>query len=331
MSASPEQQATLAAADAAARQAFFWSMALASPGRRIGPSIIPCRADRTPVRGWKEDHPAGYEMSPGRLASALRASRSADPDWRACTYSIAPASDGLVVIDVDDMSHLRRVLDVFGPTPVFVRSRSGKVHLYYQGPPVRSKTGLWGPRSIDVKADAAMIHVAGDGAKPQQTLRTSGPAGWLRPHLPQFRVAVYEQILDRQRAARPSRRCPDDAAPRFATSYDQVDRVHRYAERTPNVSEGGRHDATFRLARAVGDLGATEALALETLIEWDLGNEPPQGTAEIRRAVADAYANRHDPVGWRMHDRGDGDEDDGADDALNSRDSIDAAIAALRD
>ena len=324
-----EPEPTIASAVAAAKQAYLWSAALASPGRHIGPNLIPCRADRTPLREWRVDYPPGHEQSIGRVAYALRRSRAPNPKWRAQTYSIAPASDGIVVIDVDDMRHLARVLSVFGESPVYMNSRSGKVHLYYQGPAVPTTNGLWGNRSIDVKGAGSMIHVAGDGAYPYHQLRDRGPMGWLRPYLPPFRVDVYEEILENQRAARPSRRCADDVDERFATTPCEVDRLRRYMEVAgPAVAGNCGHDHTLYLLRNIGDLGASESLALELALDWDERNEPPWGPTEIRRAVADAYRSRRDPIGWRM--RSDSDTDDATKDELQvDATMLRAALAAL--
>lgn len=330
----------------AAQQALNWSHALASPGRaHIGPNLIPCRLGtdehgkpaREPIRGWKwkEDHVPGHEQSMNRLVRALRASTDPHP-WCAQSYSIAPASDGLVVIDVDGMRHLPRVHAVFGPSPVMMISRSGKQHLYYQGPAVKSSPDLWGKPSIEVKAAGAMIHVAGDGARPLETIARAFPdkctaanRGWLRRYLPAFRVDVYESILAGKQAARPARN--HDGAEHVLSDDDARARGHAYMERAgPAVSGRGGHDHTRRVLLALGDIGVPEHVAADLAAEWDRDNEPPWGDAAIRAKIRDAYATRQDPVGCRA--RGactpDGDDDANLSDEDTTR-ALTDAVAAL--
>jgi hypothetical protein len=288
-------------AEAAARAAYRWSCALASPHRRVvGPNLVPCRLDRKAIIKWARDAVPGNEQGPGRLAQLLRRSTARDPEWRAWTWAIIPATDGLVVVDVDDMRHLPRALDVFGRTDVAMRSRSGKVHLYYAGPPVDSTTGLWGPGSIDVKS-TAMIHVAGDGARPINELPDRLPRGYLRPLLPAFRRDAYEEILRRQREQRETADYDDGAPPRYATTRDEVEQVRRYMRAAgPAVAGAGGHYHTLYLLRRIGDLGASERLALELALEWDERNSPPWGADVIRAKVRDAYHTRHRPIGYEM-------------------------------
>ena len=184
--------APTAAQQAAADQALRWSLALAGPGRQFGPSLVPCDEDKRPIKSWewKHEHAPKYEQSRERLLLAMRHSQFAS------TWAITPASDGLIVIDVDNMDYLARALEDFGPTPVFMRSRSGKVHLYYQGPPVRSHGNLYGgPRepSVEIKCEGAMIHVAGPGYVPSVPLPPRpwcdvlATRGALRSNVPMFR------------------------------------------------------------------------------------------------------------------------------------------------
>ena len=109
--------APTAAQQAAADQALRWSLALAGPGRQFGPSLVPCDEDKRPIKlwEWKHEHAPKYEQSRERLVLAMRHSQFAS------TWAITPASDGLIVIDVDNMDYLARALEDFGLVADFER------------------------------------------------------------------------------------------------------------------------------------------------------------------------------------------------------------------
>lgn len=291
------------AQQAAARQALRWSFALASPGRRFGPSLVPCNEDKRPIKlwVWKHEHAPRYEQSRERLELAVRHTQFAS------TWAITPASDGLVVIDVDNMAYLARALEDFGPTPVFMRSRSGKIHLYYQGPPVRSHGNLYGgpgEPSVEVKCEGTMIHVAGAGYVPCTPLPSGSwrdeeaTRGWLRSHVPMFRSERYAAIL---RELEPRYVDDDDGVPRYATTPAQIERCRRYAAKAgPAITGDHGHDHTKNLMRKLGDIGAHDAVLLQLALEWNEDNSPPWSEDKIRYYVKDAMAKRRKTVGWKM-------------------------------
>ena len=309
--ASPAQQA-------AARQALRWSLALAGPGRRFGPSLIPCDENKKPIKEWtwRHEHAPRYEQSRERLELAVRHTQFAS------TWAIAPASDGLVVIDVDNMDYLARALEDFGPTPVFMRSRSGKIHLYYQGPPVRSHGNLYGgPHvpSVEVKCEGTMIHASGHGYVPCTPLPSrpwcdeESSRGWLRSHVPMFRGERYAALL---RELDEPRYAEHDGEPRYATTPAQIERCRRYAAKAGPAITGERgHDHTKNLLRKLGDIGAHGDVLLQLALEWNENNVPPWEHEKIEAKVRDAMAKRRQPVGWRMSDDESGvpDEEDAAD------------------
>ena len=312
--ASPAQQA-------AARQALRWSLALAGPGRRFGASLIPCDEDKRPIKSWvwKHEHAPRYEQSRERLELAVRHTQFAS------TWAIAPASDGLVVIDVDNMDYLARALEDFGPTPVFMRSRSGKIHLYYQGPPVRSHGNLYGgphAPSVEVKCEGTMIHVAGAGYVPCTPLPSrpwcdeESSRGWLRSHVPMFRGERYAALL--RELDEPRYVDDDDGVPRYATTPAQIERCRRYAAKAGPAIEGHHgHDHTKNLMRKLGDIGAHGDVLLQLALEWNENNAPPWSEDKIRSYVKDAMTKRRRTIGCVMlvddDESGAPDEEDAAD------------------
>lgn len=323
--------APTAAQQAAADQALRWSLALAGPGRQFGPSLVPCDEDKRPIKSWewKHEHAPKYEQSRERLVLAMRHSQFAS------TWAITPASDGLIVIDVDNMDYLARALEDFGPTPVFMRSRSGKVHLYYQGPPVRSHGNLYGgPRepSVEIKCEGAMIHVAGPGYVPSVPLPPRpwcdvlATRGALRSNVPMFRGERYAAIL---RALDVPRYAVHDGEPRYARTPAQIERCRRYLAKAGPAVQGDRgHDKAMKLLRLVGDIGAAGDVLLELALEWNENNRPPWREHEIEAKVRDAEASRDQPVGYKMRVDDDDDDESGVPDEGDAADDGELASEA---
>lgn len=69
-------------------------------------------------------------------------------------------------------------------------------------------------------------------------------------------------------------------------------RIAAYIAKVPNSGEGtGRDDRGFQLAAwLVRDLNLDDATARPWLEQWDSGNSPPKGEAQITKWLADARA-----------------------------------------
>ena len=259
-------------------------------------------------------------------------------------WAVLPGALGVVVVDVDAPHLLGRVLDLYGETPVYVETPSGGYHLYYQAgaSPPQTRTGVRGPGTYDVKSIGGTTHAPGTSRPDGRTYVAVAPelddagtlivgtrpalaAGALYATLPTFRA----DVLDAEWAAHhpATDDLPMDGDPRYVDTPGEVDALRAYMRAAgPAVSGQGGHPHTFKLLRKIGDLGASESLALELALEWDRDNEPPWGPIEIGKKVRDAYRRRQSPVGWRIAELR-----DAADESTEQEVDADALAAMLRD
>lgn len=244
----------------------------------------------------------------------------------------------IVVLDIEtrDPAVVEPLRDMYGWSPLVVQTRRG-AHVYFREPAgVEIKTAVFKALSHDVKGRRALCHLPGsvhagggryqaffDGAPLDSAALLAEPEGCLLDVLPTFEVAALQSVAEEcgfHHAA--WRRC--DGATHLLADDEARERGGAYlAAAGPAVGGSGGHDKTRGVLLRLGDLGVPEHVALELALEWDECNLPAWGEEEIQRAVADAYRSRKSVVGWEANDAG---EDDDL-----SIDSIEAAIAALRD
>lgn len=76
-------------------------------------------------------------------------------------------------------------------------------------------------------------------------------------------------------------------------------RIGAYLRRLPNLGEGqGRDDVAYSFACfLVRDLALADAIALDWLRLWDLGNNPPKGDERLAEIVTSAHAYGQRPLG----------------------------------
>lgn len=299
--------------------ALAWAFMCKGPGRP--PCVLPYRygpdgAKRPAVKEWAQWHGgSGPRWQPLAVWRdwARYANRTHVPAW-----AVLPGALGVVVVDVDAPHLLGQVLDTYGETEVVVLTPRGGYHLYYQAgpaPPI-TRTGVLGPGTYDVKSIGGTAHAPGS-ARPDGgryvaeapgleggVLRVEGGSATLAPGtlyhaMPVFPSAVFEAVWTANHAGHDE--LPLDGEPRYVDTPEGKDALRRYMLAAgPARSGAGGHDHTFKLLRKIGDLGASEDLALELALEWDRDNEPPWGDDDIRKKVRDAYRTRRAVVGWRI-------------------------------
>ena len=303
--------------------ALAWAFMCAGPGRP--PCVLPYRygpdgAKRPAVKEWARWHGgSGPLWQPVAMWRdwARYAHRTRVPAW-----AVLPGALGVVVVDVDAPHLLGQVLDAYGETEVVVLTPRGGYHLYYQAgasPPI-TRTGVLGPGTYDVKSVGGTAHAPGS-ARPDGgryvaeapgleggVLRYEGGSAALSPGtlyraMPVFPSAMLDEIWAANHAARDD--LPLDGEPRYVDTPGGRAALRAYVSAAgPARSGNAGHDHTFKLLRKIGDLGASEDLALVLALEWDEGNEPPWGPTDIRKKVRDAYRTRQSPVGWRIEELG---------------------------
>jgi len=301
--------------------AAHWAAAIGLPERHA--PLVPCGVDKRPMISWGDwiEHPQSVELVlawGGDIVRRQRGSRSGRPSPAAWQY--IPGAVGLVVVDIDAPSALRRVVETFGQSPVIVKTPGRGMHLLYKSAQ-RVKTTSGGLPGYDVKAWASLAHAPGSRhpspTDPREPLykplgaaaapwaewpQRFGEDGCLRELIPDFDLAAYERELDRAGLSRRptvGQRGVDDVT--LEPSDRNVARWRAYLEAAgPAVSGQGGHLHTRGLALRLGDLGCDEETAQDLLAEWNAGNAPPWSQRELELKVADAYRSRQSALGWRV-------------------------------
>jgi len=313
---------------AAMADALAWASMVGDPTRPI--NILPYRyapdgGKRPMANDWARWH-GGARRRDGSVFVdaqttglwrewARTAERTSSAAW-----ALLPGALGVVVVDVDAPHLLGHVLDTYGDTSVGVSTPRGGTHLYYRvdpdAPTPVSRVAIVGAGSYDVKSIGGTSHAPGshrpDGTPYEAVApgiadgvlrigrRSTLEAGALHQLLPVFPVAAYEAEWSAHHRATDD--LPVDGEPRYATAEDVPSLLAYMHAAGPAISGAGGHDHTFKLLRKIGDLGASEDMALELATEWDERNEPPWGPLDIGKKVRDAYAKRKAPIGWRIEE-----------------------------
>ncbi len=80
-----------------------------------------------------------------------------------CFFPASHKTHPIAVIDIDNLEYLDRAVEVFGDTPVRVRTKNGW-HLYYRSHPkqkVTSRSRIYGPKTVDCKAWGGLVLAPG--------------------------------------------------------------------------------------------------------------------------------------------------------------------------
>lgn len=312
--------------------AAVWADALGEGGRIL--PLIPCRG-KVPIEKGHSPLMDGREVQSFAQLCGIAERAARGGVGGADAWATSPGIGGLVVVDVDDLRQYRRIVGLYGESPVCVLSPGRGLHLWYRAPvppsgaatPTVVRTTAKGLSGYDVKAWRSLCHLPGskhpaplDPRRPYYAPMGSAfvcdgkgvaledfvarfDGQDLRRLLPEFRVDAYEAELDAiGRPLRPTAtRGVDDFV--LEPDADNLARWRAYlAAAGPAVAGQGGHLHTRGLALKLGDLGCDEATCLDLLADWNRTCAPPWSDRELEAKVADAYRTRLEALGWRVGD-----------------------------
>jgi hypothetical protein len=256
---------------------------LARRGRRVFP-LFP-NTKRPLIKKWP------------RLASS-------DPDqiiawwmkWPDANIGVA-CGHGLLGLDVDGRQGLASLIALdlpFDALDTFtVRTWSGGLHLYFDGPDVENSVGRPDDGrlgdGLDVRSEGGYLVGPGsviDGRR--YVIEIDGPI-----------QDAPAELIARLTARR--ERCNDAKTP--VVDLDRDDAVARarawLSDEAPLAVEGKRGDlGTFKVAARLKDFGVSEAMALDLMLEgWNDRCSPPWEDDKLAEKVASAYRNGQNPPG----------------------------------
>lgn len=253
------------------------ALAWAARGFRVFP-LLPGTKEPRPGRSWLEE-----ATSDPATISAL---------WSIADWNIGVATDGLIVVDIDQKSGKDGVgtyidLDLPWDTLV-VKTPTGGRHAYFSGPDRQNSAGRLGP-GLDVRGFHGYV---------------VGPGSCIPG------AGRYEVEIDLPVAVAPARLVDLLDSPRSRASgvtadlvLDRADAVVRAREYlqgpAPLAVEGDGGDAsTYRVACVVKDFGVSEGLALELMLElWNDRCLPPWDAQELQQKIENAYYYGATPAG----------------------------------
>jgi hypothetical protein len=112
----------------------------------------------------------------------------------------------LIVVDCDTMDVREKAVELFGPTPLRVRSARG-VHLYYRAPALQVKSMNLRPHGleIDVKSGSGLVVVPPSLHRSGVRYAFEESAGWAAlPHLPLFPAKALARFKKSREPAAPT-------------------------------------------------------------------------------------------------------------------------------
>ena len=192
--------------------------------------------------------------------------------------------NGVVVIDVDDRSHVSTVIERCGDTPMRCRTPGG-MHLYYSAPDGGLPTG--------VRVNGMPIDIRSDGAYavcPWSRNAAGISYEWVSGIVAAAELPTLEASWLRERA--PKRVVTPGIA---AGDADLTVRLARgYLAHIEGAISGQRgHDRTFRVACVLTiKFGLTLAQAWPLFLEWNEQCEPPWSEKELLHKLQDAINQR---------------------------------------
>lgn len=204
--------------------------------------------------------------------------------------NIGMAGTGLVVLDLDEKNGRTGVQDFYNLGLDFdtltVATPSGGYHVYYAGPPTANSAGKLG-HGID----------------------TRGPGGYVLAPGSSIDGAEYAIVYDKPVASVPPSVMAQLEAPRSRATQEQavpeldspgaIAAAVGFLESAPLAIEGSFGDnTTYRVCCEVRDLGISESMALDLMLEhWNDRCSPPWSVEELRTKVDSTYRHAQNPAG----------------------------------
>jgi hypothetical protein len=243
--------------------------------RDRGWSVMPLLGKRPALSSWKELQ----EQRPtlGILHHWFGVMNPQDYNLGIITGQVSD----LVVVDADSPQVAAWWRSRYATTPLACRTARG-LHFYYRHPGIEIRNRICVlQRNIDIRGDGGYV-VAPPSIHPETRIAyewldsESEPWQWCLDDIP---------VFDPDWIAAEVRSTP--ASIDLPTA--SVDRARRYIARIVAISGQGGHNATFRAACKIADMGFSEDQMMQLMLEWNETNAKPKWTeAEIRHKVEDA-------------------------------------------
>ena len=220
--------------------------------------------------------------------------------WSKRDYNIGVAcGHGLLVVDVDmkkgkDGLASLKALGV-EPEGFVVRTPTGGLHVYYDGPDVANSVGRLGP-GLDVRSSGG--YVVGPGSILAEGVKDGQPGGVYRAVREGAGRPVAAVLV--QRLVAPVERKSNAILGDFRPGIAEDVRARGFLETdAPLAVEGEAGDhTTYQVAARLKDFGVSEEMAYELLLEnWNDRCSPPWEPEDLRVKVANAYAYGTSPPG----------------------------------
>ena len=237
-----------------------------------GWSVIPLLGKLPALDSWKEFQ--ARVPTPGEMASWLNSHQKPPTGLAIVTGRVSD----LVVVDCDTVTDAHYWKATFTKSPLAVATGRGGIHFYYRMPrefEVRNRAGIF-RRHIDIRGEGGYI-VAPPSVHPNGRCYV-WQESLLGVELPTFDPAWIE--------AKPSM----TPLPRLPDS-ENIRNVVAYIGRIRATSGEGGHNATFRAACKLRDVGVSATEAFSVLAHWNKTNAcPPWSVPELRHKIESAYA-----------------------------------------
>jgi len=206
--------------------------------------------------------------------------------WADEDYNIGAVPAGQIMVDLDEkpdetgapregIAHAREAgLDF---DTLLVRTPTGGLHAWYQGPPVGNRAGIL--KGVDIRG------VTGFGVMPGSTIHGA------RYEIAQDKplAPVQQFILDRTRA--PRERSAEQLPLLDLDTPSALNLATVYLDSIAGAVRGVQNDTAFRVAAHLRDLGLSDTTCAELMdVRWAVKCEPPIPTEEIEEIVSNAYA-----------------------------------------
>jgi hypothetical protein len=249
----------------------------------------------------------GFKVIPLRVGKKLPAHEkwqdkaTSDPatirtwweDGKPRNYGVV--ADGLLIVDLDTKSGkpgLETWQAIGGRFDTLcVRTPSGGFHLYYASHETANSAGKLGP-GIDTRGHRASF-VVGPGSVVEGGVYTVHDDKPIAP--------APEHILNR--LALPRQRAENGAQPLVELDLPAaIEHARRYLAEAPEAVEGASGDqTTYDVACAVRDLGISEPVAVELMLEhWNDRCAPPWEAEALEAKVGNAYAYAQNRPGQKL-------------------------------